>query len=243
MASDSEDQTPWIPDEHVNACSVCHVEFTVYNRRHHCRACGNVVCGACSSHRIELKSGGVKQRVCDRCEVNFTEQGLTAAEQLNAQKDMTARLKTSIKQRQHELSEFNTFLRPQGLDPQQTDLTVSVQASVQELLTLRAQLDQERGLLFAAERDARVLARRTIAAEAEAKKANDLVKDISEFETLANQQDLLIDKLRERIARTESFSNAGSSAGGLVRSDDPRVSILTHGRPEDGTCLRCCTIS
>ena len=63
MASDSEDQTPWIPDEHVNACSVCHVEFTVYNRRHHCRACGNVVCGACSAHRIELKSGPAEATV------------------------------------------------------------------------------------------------------------------------------------------------------------------------------------
>jgi Rab-GTPase-TBC domain/FYVE zinc finger/LIM domain len=33
---------------------ICHTDFTVLNRRHHCRACGAVVCGSCSEHTIVL---------------------------------------------------------------------------------------------------------------------------------------------------------------------------------------------
>ncbi|KAI9188305.1 hypothetical protein H9P43_002696 [Blastocladiella emersonii ATCC 22665] len=38
----------WIPDAATTACNVCRVEFTLTNRRHHCRLCGHVVCGSCS---------------------------------------------------------------------------------------------------------------------------------------------------------------------------------------------------
>jgi hypothetical protein len=32
----------WIPDVRVTMCMVCTDDFTVTNRRHHCRACGKV---------------------------------------------------------------------------------------------------------------------------------------------------------------------------------------------------------
>jgi len=56
----------WIPDHEVKACQVCSVKFTMINRRHHCRQCGGVVCGACTTHKKELPKQG-KQRVCDYC--------------------------------------------------------------------------------------------------------------------------------------------------------------------------------
>ena len=34
----------WIPDVRVSMCMVCTDDFTVTNRRHHCRACGKVCC-------------------------------------------------------------------------------------------------------------------------------------------------------------------------------------------------------
>jgi WD40 repeat protein len=44
----------WIRDNDVEACASCRSRFTALNRRHHCRNCGRVMCGNCSSYRIEL---------------------------------------------------------------------------------------------------------------------------------------------------------------------------------------------
>jgi len=56
----------WIPDSDVKACQGCGTKFTFTNRRHHCRKCGSVVCGDCTSHKLTLPGQG-KQRVCDAC--------------------------------------------------------------------------------------------------------------------------------------------------------------------------------
>ncbi|XP_064632195.1 titin-like isoform X2 [Lineus longissimus] len=58
----------WVPDARVTMCMLCTSEFTVTWRRHHCRACGRVICGACSDYKaplIYLKSKSV--RVCREC--------------------------------------------------------------------------------------------------------------------------------------------------------------------------------
>lgn len=57
----------WVPDSRVTMCQLCTCEFTLTVRRHHCRACGQVVCSRCSSFRIELPYMRRKQRVCDSC--------------------------------------------------------------------------------------------------------------------------------------------------------------------------------
>ncbi|GIX86229.1 FYVE, RhoGEF and PH domain-containing protein 6 [Caerostris extrusa] len=59
----------WIPDARVTMCQLCTSEFTVTFRRHHCRACGKVVCSICSSNRIPLAYLGSSKvnRVCDEC--------------------------------------------------------------------------------------------------------------------------------------------------------------------------------
>eukprot|EP00730_Choanoeca_flexa_P014259 TRINITY_DN6168_c0_g1_i2.p1 TRINITY_DN6168_c0_g1~~TRINITY_DN6168_c0_g1_i2.p1 ORF type:complete len:323 (+),score=51.65 TRINITY_DN6168_c0_g1_i2:206-1174(+) len=59
----------WVPDTEADLCMVCtKVQFTLMKRRHHCRACGAVVCGACSSKRKVLPNIGSKPvRVCDPC--------------------------------------------------------------------------------------------------------------------------------------------------------------------------------
>jgi hypothetical protein len=44
----------WQPDESVTRCPICHNAFTFFNRRHHCRKCGRVVCNPCSPHRITI---------------------------------------------------------------------------------------------------------------------------------------------------------------------------------------------
>ncbi|CAL8093031.1 unnamed protein product [Orchesella dallaii] len=58
----------WIQDQRVTMCQLCTAEFTVTFRRHHCRACGKVVCGNCSGNQAPLQYlQNSAARVCDSC--------------------------------------------------------------------------------------------------------------------------------------------------------------------------------
>ncbi|XP_050425561.1 FYVE, RhoGEF and PH domain-containing protein 6-like [Adelges cooleyi] len=58
----------WIQDCRVTMCQSCAAEFTVTFRRHHCRACGKVVCRSCSENRAPLHYRKFQSaRVCDDC--------------------------------------------------------------------------------------------------------------------------------------------------------------------------------
>ena len=60
----------WVPDALAPGCSLCQANFTIFRRRHHCRACGQVLCSLCSSARKYLPLLGhntTKVRVCDAC--------------------------------------------------------------------------------------------------------------------------------------------------------------------------------
>jgi len=46
-------------------CELCHLNFTLLTRRHHCRACERSCCGDCSS--VLVVSGGDERRYCNRC--------------------------------------------------------------------------------------------------------------------------------------------------------------------------------
>uniref|UniRef100_A0A8D8UUM0 Zinc finger FYVE domain-containing protein 26 n=1 Tax=Cacopsylla melanoneura TaxID=428564 RepID=A0A8D8UUM0_9HEMI len=61
----------WIPNDECTHCMVCQVTiFSMFNRRHHCRRCGRLVCGACSENRMKVSGyGGVSVRVCTQCHV------------------------------------------------------------------------------------------------------------------------------------------------------------------------------
>ncbi|PWV17560.1 hypothetical protein C3747_18g148 [Trypanosoma cruzi] len=66
-AEDSGEDIQWQEDEVARECNRCHLPFNFTRRRHHCRACGFVFCGACSSFQLALKKNGPLERVCVSC--------------------------------------------------------------------------------------------------------------------------------------------------------------------------------
>ncbi|XP_076804222.1 uncharacterized protein LOC143448385 isoform X2 [Clavelina lepadiformis] len=59
----------WIKDNEVTMCMTCSKPFNkLLRRRHHCRACGKVVCSKCSMHETTLQyDPGKQQKVCEDC--------------------------------------------------------------------------------------------------------------------------------------------------------------------------------
>ncbi|XP_058139011.1 FYVE, RhoGEF and PH domain-containing protein 4 isoform X2 [Dasypus novemcinctus] len=59
----------WIRDNEVTMCMKCRESFNALTRRrHHCRACGHVVCWKCSDYKAQLEyDGGKLSKVCKDC--------------------------------------------------------------------------------------------------------------------------------------------------------------------------------
>lgn len=59
----------WLKDEGADQCVKCHVKFTLYERKHHCRNCGQVFCNKCSRFESEISRLRILKpvRVCQAC--------------------------------------------------------------------------------------------------------------------------------------------------------------------------------
>jgi len=59
----------WVPDAAVSECVLCLASFGLFRRKHHCRACGKIFCGACSRHQSTIPELGYFRptRVCNLC--------------------------------------------------------------------------------------------------------------------------------------------------------------------------------
>lgn len=74
-----------MPDHICRVCYDCDNQFTLFNRRHHCRLCGRVFCGGCTANWVPSSSSESKTsieewdkiRVCNYCFKQW-EQGLAA---------------------------------------------------------------------------------------------------------------------------------------------------------------------
>lgn len=64
-------RTEWIQDKDVNACQACGAQFTMFNRRHHCRRCGRVYCNSCCSKPFDA-NGENGDRLCKLCRIVLT---------------------------------------------------------------------------------------------------------------------------------------------------------------------------
>ncbi|KMT04736.1 hypothetical protein BVRB_7g169170 [Beta vulgaris subsp. vulgaris] len=73
----------WMPDHSCRVCYDCDTQFTIFNRRHHCRLCGRIFCGKCTANSVpariadssNLLGEWEKVRVCNYCFKQW-EQGL-----------------------------------------------------------------------------------------------------------------------------------------------------------------------
>ncbi|XVF27145.1 hypothetical protein REPUB_Repub14bG0081300 [Reevesia pubescens] len=74
----------WMPDHSCRVCYDCDSQFTLFNRRHHCRLCGRVFCAKCTENSVPASSNDSripqeereKIRVCNYCFKQW-EQGIT----------------------------------------------------------------------------------------------------------------------------------------------------------------------
>ena len=66
---DVEEAPQWVHDSEAANCFRCRTEFSTLKRRHHCRACGQIFCHACSSKQAPIPKYGIEKevRVCDVC--------------------------------------------------------------------------------------------------------------------------------------------------------------------------------
>lgn len=69
MLATTDPSPVWVPDSGASTCMCCRKsEFSLVNRRHHCRKCGIVCCGACASRRWMFPHQSAKPlRVCSAC--------------------------------------------------------------------------------------------------------------------------------------------------------------------------------
>uniref|UniRef100_A0A8C5R6L3 Zinc finger FYVE domain-containing protein 26 n=1 Tax=Leptobrachium leishanense TaxID=445787 RepID=A0A8C5R6L3_9ANUR len=78
----------WIPDATEIICMVCKNErFTMFNRRHHCRRCGRLVCSSCSMKKMVVE--GCREnpaRVCDQCH-NYFSTSITPEEEQGSKEE------------------------------------------------------------------------------------------------------------------------------------------------------------
>jgi hypothetical protein len=62
----------WTQDGDSPVCESCGSPFSFFNRRHHCRKCGSLVCGDCSPHkRRALVQTEAESRICTICHNAF----------------------------------------------------------------------------------------------------------------------------------------------------------------------------
>ena len=57
----------WESDAASTQCRLCGGKWGLLRRRHHCRACGQLVCADCSRSRVSVPGSDNLKRACDLC--------------------------------------------------------------------------------------------------------------------------------------------------------------------------------
>lgn len=67
-------RSQWVPNEMRSACYLCEKKFNKLRHRHHCRVCGDIVCGMCHIvRRVDMPTIRKQRvRVCVACTASMT---------------------------------------------------------------------------------------------------------------------------------------------------------------------------
>jgi growth factor-regulated tyrosine kinase substrate len=107
-------------------CTRCRTEFSTFNRKHHCRNCGNVFDQQCSSQSMPLPHYGITTesvRVCDACakQIKLGKGAQVARTILEQQANSSSGAKTTM-----------TTTRRRDEEQEDADLQRAIQASLAE---------------------------------------------------------------------------------------------------------------
>ncbi|RLN92908.1 hypothetical protein BBJ28_00006863, partial [Nothophytophthora sp. Chile5] len=71
------DKRQWVPNHERLHCAVCSRTFGTFRPRHHCRCCGEVICGKCSIFKsVEVPGTTLKNvRICSVCNMGVQKAG------------------------------------------------------------------------------------------------------------------------------------------------------------------------
>ena len=97
MASVSSYKVGWVLNNQINSCMKCDIPFGMFHWRHHCRACGYLVCKRCGVKRLaipELKAIESLSRVCKGCFHSYSHSNGTKQQYCNSM--MTTSTTTSV---------------------------------------------------------------------------------------------------------------------------------------------------
>ncbi|KAM0790784.1 hypothetical protein ACM66B_004632 [Microbotryomycetes sp. NB124-2] len=113
-------------------CTRCRTEFTTFNRKHHCRNCGDVFDQQCSSNVSTLPHYGITEpvRVCDGCIKKIKEGKGAQVRARSASLDAKSASKTSLPERSATVSYGTKSSRKSREDD---DLQRAIEASLRDV--------------------------------------------------------------------------------------------------------------
>jgi|LauGreDrversion4_2_1035121.scaffolds.fasta_scaffold26844_4 hypothetical protein len=211
----------WVPDEEGAACSICHAEFSITRRRHHCRKCGSLVCGSCSDHFVQIDDSGSTSntpspvRVCDKCEVKLRDGSKQLSDEIDINDQIGVSLKTSLKEKVHELEKFESLIM-HTLETQSVPISPSesgdkelrlkifsetisqICSELREVSSLYSDMKMASKDL---EGEIRAVAQRCLRFESISREGADTAREIEKFSKQIGAHDRLILQLNERIQR------------------------------------------
>ena len=234
-------QSSWVPDEEGSGCSLCHCEFSLTLRRHHCRKCGALVCASCSDHFIKLAGDTAEVRVCDRCELHLHS---GEGEKIEVSDQIADSLKLALKEKASELEKFNSFLL-HVLEGQDVAEHERMDRAKQEIIdfcqNLESEIEKYNNLKMDSadlEKDIRLVAQRCLRAEQQTREGLSTAREIEEYSKQIGLQARMADQFRERIARLSRAPQIPPPSSPAAASS-PRYQVSQLGGSVSSTASIC----
>uniref|UniRef100_A0A5K3EIF7 Hepatocyte growth factor-regulated tyrosine kinase substrate n=2 Tax=Mesocestoides corti TaxID=53468 RepID=A0A5K3EIF7_MESCO len=118
-------------------CFRCKSLFTTFRRKHHCRNCGNVFCGECTTGRAVIPKFGIEKdvRVCDVCLYKLTKHHAAGSSSRDEPKDKAGSHVTLQQKAQHNKEQMEKAAREKELrlrEEEELQLALALSASEAE---------------------------------------------------------------------------------------------------------------